>query len=175
MNKYLLILLLIFPFAGLADEGDPSEPRLAVSLFASSLEKGAGARLGLHGGDNFLWALDWNLSQSLGGVSAAVGKRFGGLDLLIGVSQAMNYYNPEAITLNVGGVDMTTTLHDGDGATAFIEADYKYLFVKWSYYEVEQNYHASRWTPGPKGHLIVNEGTVNQYGQALWLGVNILF
>ena len=163
--KYTIILLgMLLSYVSHASEG----PYLNLSAFGSSLDDGEGVKFGLHGGTDILWAVDYSVTDNLGGISAAAGKQVGQFKVLFGL-QWIDEYDGDNLYKNIEGERVKLRDNNGDGYAAFIEAYYGYVFARAIAYHVERD-----WDVSPIDYPY-DSGTEKEDDAALWIGVNYPF
>lgn len=163
--KYLLLILALLSPPVLA------ETKMNLGLFLSDLDSSHGAIIGIEGGESLLYRVEVNIAANLGGPSAAVGYKFGPINVYLGYLSIVRMDKIGAF-VDVGGVPVYDDQGDGTGDGVFLDLRYKKLFIRYTEYDVDFYHRAVRIENGIQ---IEGRQNTNVSDSALWVGLLFQF
>lgn len=181
MKNYILALLLFLPFSVQATD-PPAEPlNLTLDPYLSSYKEASGVRFSFTGGNHWRWRGEVNYSDRLPGLGGGGGYWWhDDVALFFTVNKTRNGSIPDAPINYVPEqpappLNQNITMTDGQGYSYNLELDYKWVFVRYTYYDLEHDYSVSHWRQGPNGpvYVDVDQGIVSTSDDMISIGLRI--
>lgn len=136
--KYFILVIALFSTPVMADA------TINLGLFVSEEDNSSGAIVEIAEGNTFLYKGGVVIAKNLSGPTVAIGYRAGPIDLYVGYVRTYRMEDMGPRIVNVGGIGVIDPTGVGSGDATFIEAKYKNLFIRYTGYDVDYRYFATR-------------------------------
>ena len=173
MKKYLLALLLLLPFAAQADD----VLDFTIDPFISSYTDASGVKFAMSGGESWRWRGEVTYADRLPSLGGGFGYKWeNDFQLYLTANKVRNGETPAA-PINFEPTqphDRHISMTDGEGYSLNLEADYKWVFVRYTYYDLDHDYAVSTVNPTPPPlYLNTDQGKVNTTNDMWMIGIRI--